>query len=87
MILSDIIDVIGNSRFVFTGEEGILAGGFGESLKLELTRGGYTGRVDNFAVENQMIRAGTVDQQLKAAGLDAESVASRIEKVLAEEVK
>ncbi len=84
---SDIIDCIGASRFVFTGEEGILSGGFGESLKLELTRAGYTGRVDNFAVEDQMIRAGTVEQQLKCAGLDAESVASRIEKVLTEELK
>ena len=84
---SDIIDVIGDSRFVFTGEEGILAGGFGESLKLELTRGGYNGRVDNFAVENQMIRAGTVDQQLKASGLDAETIASKIRKVLTEELK
>ena len=31
-----------------------------------------------------MIRAGTVDQQLKCAGLDAETMASRIEKVLTE---
>ena len=84
---SDIIDVIGKSRYVFTGEEGILTGGFGESLKLELTRAGYTGRVDNFAVEDQMIRAGTVEQQLKCAGLDAESIASRIAKIITEETK
>ena len=84
---SDIIDVIGNSRYVFTGEEGILTGGFGESLKLELTRAGYTGRVDNFAIEDQMIRAGSVQQQLKCAGLDAESMASRIEAVITEAVK
>ncbi len=84
---SDIMNVIGNSRYVFTGEEGILSGGFGESLKLELTRAGYTGRVDNFAVEDQMIRAGTVEQQLKCAGLDAQSVASRIEKIITEAAK
>ena len=84
---SDIIDVIGNSRYVFTGEEGILCGGFGESLKLELTRAGYTGRVDNFAIEDQMIRAGTVQQQLERAGLDAQSVASRIEAVITEAKK
>ena len=79
--------MIGKSRYVFTGEEGILTGGFGESLKLELTRAGYTGRVDNFAVEDQMIRAGTVEQQLKCAGLDAETIASRIEKIVTEETK
>ena len=84
---SDIIDVIGNSRYVFTGEEGILCGGFGESLKLELTRAGYTGRVDNFAIEDQMIRAGTVHQQLERAGLDVQSVASRIEAVITEAKK
>lgn len=81
---SAIIDAIGKSRYVFTGEEGILSGGFGECLKLELTRAGYDGRVDSFAIEEQMIRAGTVDQQLKCAGLDAETMASRIEKVLTE---
>ena len=81
---SDIIDVIGKSRYVFTGEEGILCGGFGENLKLELTRAGYTGRVDNFAIEYQMIRAGTVQQQLERAGLDAESMASKIEAVITE---
>ena len=84
---SDIMDAIGNSRYVFTGEEGILSGGFGESLKLELTRAGYTGRVDNFAIEDQMIRAGTVQQQLQRAGLDAQSVSSRIEAVITEAVK
>ena len=79
---SDIMDVIGDSRFVFTGEEGILSGGFGENLKLALTRAGYSGTVDNYAVEDQMIRAGTVDQQLKCAGLDAESMADRIEETI-----
>ena len=81
---SDIIDAIGSSRYVFTGEEGILSGGFGQSLKLELTRAGYTGRVDNFAVEDQMIRAGTGTEQLQAAGIDADSVADRIEKIITE---
>ena len=85
--ISAIIDAIGSSRYVFTGEEGILSGGFGESLKLQLTRAGYDGRVDNFAVENQMIRAGTVEQQLKCAELDAASVASRIERIITEAVK
>ncbi len=85
--ISAIIDVIGSSRYVFTGEEGILSGGFGESLKLQLTRAGYDGRVDNFAVENQMIRAGTVEQQLKCAELDAASVASRIERIITEAEK
>jgi 1-deoxy-D-xylulose-5-phosphate synthase len=84
---SDIMDAIGNSRYVFTGEEGILSGGFGESLKLELTRAGYTGRVDNFAIEDQMIRAGTVQQQLQRAGLDAQSVSSSVEAVITEAVK
>lgn len=79
---SDIIDAIGKARFVFTGEEGILSGGFGENLKLSLTRAGYEGCVDNFAVEDQMIRAGSVDQQLKLAGLDAESMAGRIENTI-----
>ncbi|MBR1797180.1 MAG: 1-deoxy-D-xylulose-5-phosphate synthase [Clostridiales bacterium] len=84
---SDIISVIGKSRYVFTGEEGILSGGFGESLKLELTRAGYTGRVDSFAVEDQMIRAGSVKQQLECAGLDPDSMASRIASIITEGVK
>ena len=84
---SDIMDVIGKARFVFTGEEGILSGGFGENLKLALTRAGYDGTVDNFAVEDQMIRAGTVDQQLKCAGLDSVSMADRIESTIRRNTK
>ena len=83
---SDIIEVIGKSRFVFTGEEGIISGGFGESLKLELTRAGYNGIVNVFAVEDQMIRAGTVEQQLECAGLDPISIASRIKRIITEDV-
>ena len=84
---SAIMNKIGSSRFVFTGEEGILSGGFGESLKLELTRAGYTGRVDNFAVEDQMIRAGTVAQQLVCAELDANTLASKIARIITEAAK
>jgi len=79
---SAIIKAVGGCRFVFTGEEGITSGGFGENLKLALLRGGYTGAVDIFAVEDQMIRAGTVNQQLMQAKLDAQSVADRIKSTL-----
>ena len=43
--------------------------------------------IDNFAIEDQMIRAGTVQQQLERAGLDVQSVASRIEAVITEAKK
>jgi len=52
-----------------------------------LTRAGYTGRVDNFAVEDQMIRAGTVAQQLVCAGLDANTLASKIARIITEAAK
>lgn len=79
---SDILEVIGDSKFVFTGEEGILSGGFGETLKHEITTNGYEGKVTVFAVEDQMIKAGTVSQQLKLAHLDADSISDRILRVL-----
>lgn len=79
---SVIMESIGNSNYVFTGEEGILSGGFGEALKHAITKAGYNGKVTVFAVEDQMIKAGTVDQQLKLADLDADSIANRIERVL-----
>ncbi len=78
----EILEVIGDSKFVFTGEEGILSGGFGETLKHEITTNGYDGKVTVFAVEDQMIKAGTVSQQLKLARLDADSISDRILKVL-----
>lgn len=77
-----LIKMIGNIENVFMAEEGILTGGIGSTFGIELHRHGYRGNYDIFAVENGIIRAATVNEQLADNRLDAESIAERIKTLL-----
>ena len=63
---------------VFTLEEGIQSGGFGEAVTRSLGEGKCSCRVYNFAVKDPVVRAASPAEQIKEAGLDAENVASVI---------
>ncbi len=77
-----ILNYVKNAKCVFVVEEGILSGGFGEALSRALSSAGYTNQVVPIAVEDVMIRAGSVAEQIKEAGLDSDSIATKITKYL-----
>ena len=78
----ELIRMTNGIRHVFTLEEGIQSGGFGEALARGFGENNCSSHVCNIAVQDPMIRAASPAEQIKEAGLDAESVASKISKVL-----
>ena len=67
---------------VFTLEEGILSGGFGEACARGFCENKCSCHVYNIAVADPMIRAASASEQLREAGIDANTVADRISRVL-----
>jgi len=80
MPYEEIYELTKNVRYIFTVEEAILSGGFGENLMEKLK--GRDVKIIPFGVEDQMIRAGTYMEQLVDSKLDADSIVSRIRSVL-----
>lgn len=78
----ELIRMTNGIRNVFTLEEGILSGGFGEACASGFCENKCSCHVYNIAVANPMIRAASPTEQLKEAGIDAVSVAERISSVL-----
>ena len=67
---------------VFTLEEHMVTGGFGEYVSSFCIENGYTVPTHCFGVRDQYIQHGNHAQLMKDAGLDAESVADVIRKLL-----
>ena len=76
--VDEILSVCGNAKKIYTVEEGVVSGGMGEALCGLVATKDPSINVKVFAVENPMIRAGSVKQQLEEARLDAKSIAERI---------
>ena len=74
----ELIRMTNGIRNIFTLEEGIQSGGFGEAVIRGFGERKCSCRVYNIAVSDPMIRAASPAEQLKEAGLDAESVAEKI---------
>ena len=78
----ELIRMTNGIRNVFTLEEGILSGGFGEACARGFCENKCSCHVYNIAVANPMIRAASPSEQIREAGIDAVSVAERISSVL-----
>lgn len=78
----EIWDLLVGIKYVFSLEEGIISGGFGESLERELQILGFEKDVTVFGVRNPIVRAMTQKDQLKYCGLDGATVASSIKSAL-----
>ena len=78
----ELIRMTNGIRNVFTLEEGILSGGFGEACARGFCENKCSCHVYNIAVANHMIRAASPSEQIREAGIDAVSVAERISSVL-----
>jgi transketolase C-terminal domain/subunit len=76
--VEEIMKACGNSRKIYTVEEGVVSGGMGEAICGLISAVDPSYNVKVFAVEDPMIRAGSVKQQLEDARLDAKSIAERI---------
>lgn len=79
---AEILELMGDVKNVFSIEEGIISGGFGESLERELQEAGRPGEVIPFGVKNPIVRAMSPKEQIASCGLDAESVAAAIKNSL-----
>jgi 1-deoxy-D-xylulose-5-phosphate synthase len=78
----EIWDLLVGTKYVFSLEEGIISGGFGEALERELQILGFESDVTVFGVRNPIVRAMPQKEQLKYCGLDGETVASSIKAAL-----
>jgi 1-deoxy-D-xylulose-5-phosphate synthase len=74
--LDSLKECLGQVRSVYTLEDNILSGGFGERIKLALAPERY--KVTNFAVPNQFVEHGTISQLHERLGLSGAQVAARI---------
>ena len=72
----------GKARLVVTAEDNIRSGGFGEGVLDMLNDAGIEVPVLTLAVPDSYVEHATIPQQLSECGLDAVSIADRIEKKL-----
>ena len=66
-----------------TVEGGVVAGGAGEGVLGEMARQGLCAPVLNLGIQDRYVPQGKVDLLLHDLGLDAEGIASSVEKRLA----
>lgn len=78
----EILELTGDIADLFSIEEGIISGGFGESLERELQIAGHKGEVIPFGVKDPLVRAMSQKDQIAFCGLDGESVARSIQESL-----
>ncbi|MBR6880064.1 MAG: 1-deoxy-D-xylulose-5-phosphate synthase [Clostridiales bacterium] len=72
----------GTVKTIFTVEEGIFSGGFGENLASYAYEKGSDKKICPIAVKNQLIRAGSRADQLREGGIDSVSIAGRVKNEL-----
>ena len=82
MPAKEIWDLLVGVKNVFSLEEGIISGGFGEALEREMQILGFESDVTVFGVRNPIVRAMSQKEQIKYCGLDGETVASSIKSAL-----
>lgn len=66
------------SAKVFTLEEHMLTGGFGEYITMRCMEKGYTRPLACFGIKDEFIQHGSHEQLMKDAGLDTESVTAAV---------
>ena len=71
-----------NDRLIVTLEENVRSGGFGERVGAFLNDCDYKGRLINVSVPDEFVPHGDVDILKKKLGIDAKSVAKRIQRAL-----
>ena len=78
----EILELLNGISHVFSLEEGIISGGFGEALERELQIIGFESDVTVFGVKDPIVRAMSQKEQIQYCGLDADSVAEAVKSAL-----
>lgn len=78
----DILELLAGIKNVFSLEEGIISGGFGEALERELQINGFENEVTVFGVKDPLVRAMSQKEQIAYCGLDGAGVAGAISSAL-----
>ena len=73
-----IIDLCNDHKLIVTIEENVLLGGYGEHVLECISRNRKTNRVLNFGIHDTYIEHGNVDVLRKEAGIDPDSIYSKI---------
>ena len=73
-----ILEILSGTEHVYSLEEGIISGGFGEALERELQLNGFEKEVTVFGVKDPIVRAMSQKEQIQYCGLDGDTVASVI---------
>ena len=69
-----------NGKLIFTVEDNILNGGFGNSVLAYINKKNINAKVVNYGIENDVLTHATVKQLQERCGLDRESLTCRIVK-------
>ena len=77
-----LLDVAKRVKLIVTLEENVLSGGFGEGVSEFLRKAEMPVRVLSMGVPDKFIEHGSIAQQMEACGLDAISVARRVQEAL-----
>jgi 1-deoxy-D-xylulose-5-phosphate synthase len=77
-----ILEILSGTEHVYSLEEGIISGGFGEALERELQINGFEKDVTVFGVKDPIVRAMSQKEQIQYCGLDGDTVASVIKAAL-----
>lgn len=83
----EVMDIASKYDYIFTIEDGVLQGGFGERLFAHIITHGGTIRGRAFGFENKIITQGKINEVFKREGLDAESITGNILKMIQKESK
>ncbi len=78
----EIMELLNGISHVFSLEEGIISGGFGEALERELQIIGFESDVTVFGVKDPIVRAMSQKEQIQYCGLDGNSVAEAVKSAL-----
>ena len=78
----EILELLNGISHVFSLEEGIISGGFGEALERELQIIGFESDVTVFGVKDPIVRAMSQKEQIQYCGLDGDSVAEAVKSAL-----
>lgn len=79
----ELLEMVGDIKNVYSLEEGIVSGGFGEAVERELQLLGFKYEVNVFGVKDPIVKAMSQKEQIAYSGIDSESIVSKIKKDLA----
>lgn len=80
--VEEIMDLIGDIPNVYSLEEGIISGGFGEALEREMQMRGFKYEVNVFGVKDPIVKAMSQKEQIAYCGIDGAGIAATIKEAL-----